>query len=201
MKMNRLRRLTVNFSLGNRDSLKDGGGFGFDPIRECAVANQFFDFGKSATVLVFMVMIVFVVVAMFIFLIVMMPMLMSVRVVVIFVLMVRKMNVELHAFDARFFLAPRVKMIPIQFKLSQFSLQLSEVHTKIQHRSNEHVAADPAENIEINRVHFSSPAASALIWLAAKAAPKPLLMFTTVKPLLQLLSIASNAVKPPRCAP
>gem|GEM_PF-1895458 len=43
--------------------------------------------------------------------------------------------------------------------------------------------------------------ARALIWLAAKPAPKPLSMFTTVTPLPQLLSMPSSAATPPKLAP
>ena len=48
---------------------------------------------------------------------------------------------------------------------------------------------------------LAQPLARALIWLAAKPAPKPLSMFTTVTPLPQLLSMPSSAATPPKLAP
>src|SRR5439155_1803002 len=107
------------------------------------------------------------------------------------VMILLQMDIKLHSLNVRFFLSSRVQMIALQLQLAQFSLQLLEIDSQIQHCPDEHVSAYAAENIQVNRLHFSSPAASALIWLAAKPAPKPLLMFTTVSPLLQLLSIAS----------
>ena len=47
----------------------------------------------------------------------------------------------------------------------------------------------------------AQPLARELIWLAAKPAPKPLSMFTTVTPLPQLLSMPSSAATPPKLAP
>ena len=42
-----------------------------------------------------------------------------------------------------------------------------EVQAQVQQRAQEHVAADAAKKIKVNRFHVSSPAARALIWLAA----------------------------------
>ena len=48
-------------------------------------------------------------------------------------------------------------------------LQFMGIHTQVEHGADEHVAADTAEDVEIKNIHsyFSSPQASALIWLAA----------------------------------
>src|SRR5256885_7148589 len=139
-------------------------------------------------------MIMMVVTMLMLFMMVMMPVPMFMLVLMILL----QMHIKLHSFNIGFLLPSCMQVIVLQLQLAQFAIQLLELDTQVQHRADEHVAADAAENIEVNGLHFSSPAARALIWLAAKPAPNPLLMFTTVSPLLQLLSIASSAVNPPR---
>ena len=110
------------------------------------------------------------------------------------------MHIALRARNRPPFLARHVKMIFTQPQLLQFVLERAGIETKIQHRSDKHVAANAAENIQIKCFHLAS-LASAFIWLAAYPAPKPLSMFTTVTPLPQLFSMASNAARPPKFAP
>jgi len=120
---------------------------------------------------------------------------------VIMVMIVLQMNIELCSLDIRFLAAGGVNMKFVQVELLQSNLQLPEVDTEIEHGADEHVAADAAEYIQVKRLHSNSPAASALIWLAANPAPNPLLIFTTVKPLPQLFSMANKAASPPKLAP
>ena len=79
------------------------------------------------------------------------------------------MDVELHPFDARFLFAGAVQMKIVQVQPGEFTFELIERHAQVQQSADEHIAADPAENIQIQRFHFTSehPAARALIWLAA----------------------------------
>src|SRR5262245_21086986 len=93
---------------------------------------------------------------------------------------VLKVDVELRSLDACFLTASDVQMELIQMQLLQFILQLTQLHSKIEHGANKHVATDSTKYIQVKRLHCNSPAASALIWLAAKPAPNPLLMLTTV---------------------
>ena len=76
-----------------------------------------------------------------------------------------------------------MEVIPAQTELLQFIFQAAKVHAQIQHGTNEHVAADAAEDVQIKRFHFSirragvagaiAPASlqtcsqRLLIWLAA----------------------------------
>jgi len=115
------------------------------------------------------------------------------------VMVVREVDIELHAGDRRFFSARNVQVIAVKLELLEFALQFFGVHTEIKQRGDEHVAGDAAENVEIKDFHFCET--SELIWLAAKPAPKPLSMFTTVTPLAQLFSMANNAAMPPKLAP
>ena len=113
---------------------------------------------------------VFVTVRMSVFLVVMMFMPVIIMVVMIMVMsMIVRMHVELYTFDARFLFPRAVQMKVMQVQFGEFAFELIERHTKIEQRANEHVAADAAENIQIQRFHFTSArfAARALIWLAA----------------------------------
>jgi hypothetical protein len=45
---------------------------------------------------------------------------------------------------------------------------LMGIHAQIDHRANEHIAAEAAEDVEVKCFHLErEPAARALIWLAA----------------------------------
>ena len=56
-------------------------------------------------------------------------------------------------------------MESVQLELFQFVGELVRGNSKVKHRTDEHVAADAAEDVEVKRFHLV--AASALIWLAA----------------------------------
>jgi hypothetical protein len=117
---------------------------------------------------------------------------------------VADMHLESHALDLAAFGPIGVQMIAAQGDFRQFLFHLAEFNAQVQHGPHEHVSADAAENIEIKSFQSCDLRAgetSALIWLAAYPAPKPLSMFTTVTPLLQLLSMASKAANPPKLAP
>src|SRR4030095_9747976 len=178
--------------------------------------------------LMLMLMLMLVLVPVLMFVVVMMGM---VVIIVVVRMLVLQMHVKFGAGDLRARGLPGVQMVFLQPQLLQFSGQLIKIHSKIQHRANEHVAADPTEDVQINGPHSSrllsrlallliradgfnastgrpfpatpaaASAARALIWLAAHPAPKPLLMFTTVKPLAQLVNIPNRGVNPPRWAP
>ena len=149
----------------------------------------------------FVFVLVFIMVMMMVVVIVLILIMMMLVVMAVVMTMVVRVDVELGALDICLFSARRVQMKLVQAQFLQFILKLAEVNPEVEHRADKHVAADPAEHIKVKRLHSNSPAASALIWLAANPAPKPLLMFTTVKPLPQLLSIANSAANPPKLVP
>src|SRR2546423_11865090 len=122
-----------------------------------------------------------------------------VLVLVVMVILVQ-VNVEFSPGNRGFLIASDVEVISVEAKLLQFTLELAGIDPEIDHRANKHVAADAAENIQIKGFH-DPLAASALIWLAAYPAPKPLSIFTTVTPLPQLFSMPSKAANPPKFAP
>ena len=60
-------------------------------------------------------------------------------------------------------------MITLETEFAQFALQLVRIDSEVDQRSDEHIAADAAENIEVKCLFHveADSAASALIWLAA----------------------------------
>lgn len=69
------------------------------------------------------------------------------------VVIVREMNVELHAFNLRFVFSRAVQVIAVEMQLCQFVLELMEINAEVEQRTDEHVAADAAENIEVKSFH------------------------------------------------
>jgi hypothetical protein len=111
-------------------------------------------------VMVFMLMLMMVVV---------MPSLimrMLVRVIMI-VVVIAHVHIEFHAFDAGFLGAGTMQMVAVELEGLEFALEVAEFHTEVEQGAEEHIAANAAEGIKVKRSHSSSPAAKALIWLAA----------------------------------
>lgn len=119
------------------------------------------------------------------------------RMFVAMVMIMREVNVEFHTFDAGLFPARDVQVVAIKPQFSQFLFQPARIHAQVNQCADQHVAADPAKNVQIKCLHPASP----LIWLAAYPAPKPLSIFTTVTPLPQLFNMPSKAAIPPKLAP
>ena len=98
-----------------------------------------------------------------------MVMLMSVLVIVAVVIamfvFVSEMNVELRPGNGSAFPAANVEVISLEPELSQFALEGAHIQAQVNHRAQEHVAADAAEDVQVKSFHAF--AASALIWLAA----------------------------------
>ena len=90
-------------------------------------------------------------------------------VMIISMIVIVGVDVELHPFDAGFLFTGSVQMKIVQVQFGQFALELIERHPQVQQRADEHIAADSAENIQIQSLHFTfaQSAARALIWLAA----------------------------------
>ena len=66
--------------------------------------------------------------------------------------------------------------------------------------AEQHVAAGSTDAVEIGDFHEREAVGFKMRW-AAKAAPKPLSMFTTVRPEAQELSMPSKAARPSNAAP
>lgn len=77
----------------------------------------------------------------------------AVVMVVITASIVLHMDIELGSCDVRTLLTRRVQVVSADPELLELVFQLVEVHAHIQQRTDEHVTADAAENIEIQRFH------------------------------------------------
>lgn len=106
---------------------------------------------------------------------------MLVAVTMFMVVIVREVDIELHTGDALTVLTADVQVVAIELELGEFAFELLRINAEIDERGDEHIAADAAENIEIQCLHtkllylttercrvntfyFST---NALIWLAA----------------------------------
>src|SRR6185503_20083542 len=94
-----------------------------------------------------MPMAVLMAVAMFILLLVVMMMLMFT---------ILDMHVELRSGNATPLLPRNVEVICVQLQLLQRMFQFVSIHPKVDQCTDEHIAADTAENIQIKRLHFIS---------------------------------------------
>jgi hypothetical protein len=66
-----------------------------------------------------------------------------------------EMHVEFRPRDARPLPARHVEVIAIQTELRQLAFELFDVKAQVQHRADEHVTADAAEDIEVKSFHDS----------------------------------------------
>jgi hypothetical protein len=119
-------------------------------------------------VLVFLVVMVAVFVVMSVLIVLVMVMLLLARIMLVLVRMrvsvscaitmrvlvavlMREVNVEFDSFDGGFVSAGNVQMIAVELQLFQFVFEVVRIDTEIEQRADEHVAADPAEDVQIQR--------------------------------------------------
>jgi len=77
----------------------------------------------------------------------------SVMVVLVFMIL-GHVNIELDALDASLLPAPDVQMIAFQAQLAQLAFQLAGLDAQIQQGTDEHIAADSADQVQIQSSHF-----------------------------------------------
>lgn len=92
-----------------------------------------------------------------------MVMVMMITVVVNVPVVVRSMDIKLNPGNSAPHFARGVQMVFVESQPGEFVFQFFGSDAEVNHGADEHVAADAAEDIEIEGVHFSSPAASELI--------------------------------------
>ena len=115
---------------------------------------------------------VFVVVmtmAMFVMIMIMIMIMFVVVVVrmIVTMAMIIEVDIKLHAIDAGLLGAFCMDVVALDLERLKLAFEFLEIRAQIQQGSDEHIAANAAESVEIKRVHSSSPATNALIWLAA----------------------------------
>ena len=87
-------------------------------------------------------------------LVVMMPVIMIVRVSLLMrMIVLLDMHIELRPGNVRALLARNMEVIFVEAQLREFALELFEVHAEVQQRADEHVAADAAEDVEVECFH------------------------------------------------
>lgn len=150
-------------------------------------------------VMIMLVIVVMMFVPMIMMMVVPMPMRMPVAVIIVMMMFILQMNIELQSLNRGLLPALPMQVITANLQLAKLRLELPRLNAQIQARANEHVAADARKNIQIKCVHSFSE--SRLICVAAKAAPNPLSIFTTVTPDPQLFNIPNSAASPPKLAP
>lgn len=72
-----------------------------------------------------------------------------IRMSVLVAVLVREVNVEFDSFDGGFVSAGNVQVVIVKLQLFQFVLQVARIDAEIEQRADKHVAADPAEDIQI----------------------------------------------------
>lgn len=76
---------------------------------------------------------------------------MAVRVMML--VLVRQMDIELHARDAGFVLARSVEVVAVELELGEFALQRGGVHAEVEQRADEHITTDAGESVEEQSFH------------------------------------------------
>jgi len=117
-------------------------------------------------VLMFMMLVLFLMVvmmfAMMAFVLIFMMMLMRMRMRmrhavsmrVLVTVPMRKMNVEFYSANGGFLASRKVQMVTTQRQLSQLPLQLAAIDAQIDQRAEKHVAADSAEDVQVECAHI-----------------------------------------------
>src|SRR6267142_2298175 len=80
---------------------------------------------------------------------------------VLVAVLMRKVNVEFDSLDGGFMSAGNVQMVTVKIQFLQFVLQVVRVNAQVEQRANEHVAADPAEYVQIQGFHLCSAVVTA----------------------------------------
>ena len=79
---------------------------------------------------------------------------MLVLVVAMFMIVIAgQVNIKFHAADTALVTARKMQVIAIQVELGQFAFQLSGIDAQIHQRTNKHIAADAAKQIQIQGLH------------------------------------------------
>jgi hypothetical protein len=76
--------------------------------------------------------------------------------VIVVVMMMADMHLEADAFDLE---SPRpryMQVVSFEAQLFQLARQVLHRRAEVEHGAHEHVAADPAENVQVKRFHLAS---------------------------------------------
>ena len=86
-----------------------------------------------------------------------MPVSMTMAMTMIVMRIFFEVNIELHAFDAGLLRSFGMQVITTHLEFAQFAFKRFEIDAEIEHGADEHVAADPAKDIEVKCIHITIP--------------------------------------------
>ena len=139
--MHLVRRHAVDLALGHGDPAEDGDRLFLHPSAERAGVDERLNVGEVALVRVTAIVVVTVRVGM------------AVLMRVFVALGWQEVDVELDSLNVRLGFAADVQLVAAQTQLRQFGLEHRCIDADVDHRAKEHVAADAAENIEVECLH------------------------------------------------
>jgi hypothetical protein len=90
-----------------------------------------------------------------------------VMMMIVVVVILFHMHVKPHSGHAAASFAAEVKVPAAHAQGAESCFEAISIHSQVEQRTQEHVAAYAAEQIQVEDAHCSSPLARALIWLAA----------------------------------
>ena len=79
--------------------------------------------------------------------------LMTMVVVRVMIIIMGQVDIELHPGDVRAFGTGEMQVEFVEAQSCEFPLQRGRLDPQIQERADEHVAADPAEDVQVDRLH------------------------------------------------
>ena len=66
------------------------------------------------------------------------------------------MNIKFDSYDAGFLASRDMQMVALNLQFRQFLLQPARVDPQVNKRADKHIAADSAENVEIQGLHIAT---------------------------------------------
>jgi hypothetical protein len=70
------------------------------------------------------------------------------------IMIVGQMDIEFHTGDSGFLLARNMEVITIEPQFLQLMLEQMRIHAEVQQSRQKHIAADTAENVQVESFHI-----------------------------------------------
>src|ERR1041385_4469077 len=126
-----------------------------------------------------MVVVVMIVVLVIMPVPVLMFVLMSVMVLVVMLVFLLHVDVKLHAGDPGFFSARDMQVITIEIELLQLALEFPHAGAQIDQSPDEHVAADAAEDIQVEGFHAEKTSGGSFKFQVFSVQSRPVVLLKT----------------------
>jgi hypothetical protein len=149
VEVNLIRRLAVDLPLGVGNALEHSDGLLLHPRGELAPRDQLLDVGERPLLsLVVVFVIVFARV-----MIMRMALVVLVAMIVFMFVFASQVDVELRTSDAGLLAARDVKVVAVELEFPEFALNPARVGAQVNQPCDKHVAADAAEDVEVEGFH------------------------------------------------